>query len=205
MPDDLPTEILDFWFLPRPGERPADDPDPAIAPPPRFTRSAWFRKDAAFDLAIRQRFGTAIAAGLAGAFGDWCVTPKGSLARVLLLDQFTRNAFRDTPGAFAGDAAALATAEDALARRFDRDLDARERWFLYMPFEHSEALPDQERAVELFSALAHETGLDAPLPWAQRHRDVIRRFGRFPHRNAILGRESTPEEIAHLAQPGSRF
>ena len=205
MPDDLAVEILDFWFLPLPGERPADDADAAGVPPPRFTRSAWFGKDAAFDLEIRRRFGIAIAAGLAGAFGEWCVTPRGSLARVLLLDQFTRNAYRDTPGAYAGDAAALATAEDALERRFDSDLDAHERQFLYMPFEHSESLPDQERAVELFSALAHETGLDAPLRWAQRHRDVIRRYGRFPHRNAILGRTSTPEETAFLAQPGSRF
>jgi uncharacterized protein (DUF924 family) len=127
------------------------------------------------------------------------------LARVLLLDQFTRNAFRDTADAFAGDSRALATAERAIEREFDRLLDPYERWFLYMPFEHSEELDLQEGGVTLFTVLAAETGVDAPLPWAKRHRDVIRRFGRFPHRNEILGRASTPEELAFLAQPGSRF
>jgi uncharacterized protein (DUF924 family) len=123
----------------------------------------------------------------------------------VLLDQFTRNAFRGTPDAFAGDPGALATAEDAIARRFDRALAPRERWFLYMPFEHSEALAQQDRAVALFEELAAQTGLDEPLPWALRHRDVIRRFGRFPHRNDILGRASTPDEVAFLKEPGSRF
>ena len=185
----LAAEILDFWF------------------PPGTTaeRDVWFRKDDAFDREIRDRFGGALAAGIAGAFGDWCTTPRGSLARVVLLDQLTRNAFRGTPDAFAGDPGALATAEDAIEHGFDRDLDPYERWFLYMPFEHSEALAIQERGVALFAALAAETGVDAPLPWARRHCDVIRRFGRFPHRNAILGRTSTAEEAAFLAQPGSRF
>jgi uncharacterized protein (DUF924 family) len=123
----------------------------------------------------------------------------------VLLDQFTRNAFRGTRRAFAGDPGALATAELALARQYDRALAAQERWFLYMPFEHSEAIADQDHAVALFEALAVETGLDSPLSWAIRHRDVIRRFGRFPHRNDILGRASTPDEIAFLAEPGSRF
>ncbi|MGC1816344.1 MAG: DUF924 family protein, partial [Casimicrobiaceae bacterium] len=118
---------------------------------------------------------------------------------------YTRNAFRGTPAAFAGDPAALATAEDAIARGFDRELGPRERGFMYMPFEHSESLPAQERSVALFAALASETGVDGPLPWAERHRDIVRRFGRFPHRNEILGRESTPEEIEFLEEPGSRF
>jgi uncharacterized protein (DUF924 family) len=185
----LAAEILDFWF------------------PPGTTaeRDVWFRKDDAFDREVRDRFGGALAAGIAGAFGDWCTTPRGSLARVVLLDQLTRNAFRGTPDAFAGDPGALATAEDAIEHGFDRDLDPYERWFLYMPFEHSEALAIQERGVALFAALAAETGVDVPLPWARRHCDVIRRFGRFPHRNAILGRTSTAEEAAFLAQPGSRF
>jgi uncharacterized protein (DUF924 family) len=184
----LAVEILDFWFVPK-----------------DVTRREWFTKDDAFDDAIRARFGTALAAGLAGAFGEWCTTAHGSLARVLLLDQFTRNAFRGTPDAFAGDARALATAMDAIDRGFDRALDARERWFLYMPFQHSESLADQDRGVALFDALAQETGLTDPLPYPQRHRDVIGRFGRFPHRNDILGRASTAEELAFLREPGSRF
>lgn len=185
----LAAEILAFWF----------------GAPPHAARDAWFRKDAAFDGEIRERFGAALAAGIAGAFGQWCTTPHGSLARVVLLDQLTRNAFRGTPEQFAGDKGALATASDAVDRGFDKALDAHERSFLYMPFEHSERLEMQDRAVELFTTLAAETGIDAPLPWAHKHRDVIRRFGRFPHRNAILGRESTPEERAFLEQPGSRF
>jgi uncharacterized protein (DUF924 family) len=214
----LASETLDFWFVPRAGETVANEatshphPDPppqagqgAAKPRVRVTRDVWFRKDDAFDEEIRVRFGAALAAGIAGAFGDWCTTPRGCLARVVLLDQFTRNAFRGTPDAFAGDAGALATAEDAVEREFDRSLEPLERWFLYMPFEHSELLAQQDRAVALFAALATETGLDEPLPWAERHRDVIRRFGRFPHRNEILGRASTPEEVAFLQQPGSRF
>lgn len=216
----LAWEILDFWFVPRPGaggaDEMADPPDAprqsdagagytATRPWASVTRDVWFRKDDAFDAAIRQRFGSAIAAGTAGAFGEWCTTPRGSLARVVLLDQFTRNAFRGTPDAFVGDAGALATAEDAIERGFDRELEARERWFLYMPLQHSEALPVQERSVALYAALAAESGLADFLPYPERHRDIIRRFGRFPHRNEILGRASTPEEIAFLLQAGSRF
>jgi uncharacterized protein (DUF924 family) len=190
----LAAEVLAFWF--------ATDPAGGgkLAP-----RDVWFRKDDAFDREVRERFGDALAAGIAGAFGDWCTTPRGSLARVILLDQLTRNAFRGTPQAFAGDPGALATAEDAIERGFDRALDGHERWFLYMPFEHSESLAMQQRSLERFTALAAETGIDEPLPWAERHLDVIRRFGRFPHRNEILGRASTPEEAAFLQQPGSRF
>ena len=187
--DALASEILAFWF----------------GASPHVVRDAWFRKDEAFDREIRERFGAALAAGIAGAFGQWCTTAHGSLARIVLLDQFTRNAFRGTPEQFAGDPGALATANDALDRGFDKSLDPHERSFLYMPFEHSERLDMQDRAVELFTALAAETGVDAPLPWAHKHRDIIRRFGRFPHRNAVLGRESTQEELAFLEQPGSRF
>jgi uncharacterized protein (DUF924 family) len=193
LPPDA-VAVLDFWFEPGAGDA------------WRTTeRGAWFRKDAAFDATIRERFGDLIARGLAGGLGEWCVEPRGALARVLLLDQFTRNAFRGTPQAFAGDARALATAKAALAQGFDRELAPVERWFLYMPFEHSESLEDQERAVALFQALADETGLAGPLDWARRHEAIIRRFGRFPHRNAILGRPSTPEEIAFLQTPGSSF
>lgn len=182
-------DVLDFWF----------------GPAPHGGRDVWFRKDPAFDARIRERFAVDVAAALAGAFGDWCTTPRGALARVILLDQFTRNLFRDTPDAFAGDAAALATADDAVARGFDRDLDRYERWFLYMPFEHSEDLAMQERSLTLFRSLAEAFGEPGALEWAQKHADVVRRFGRYPHRNAILGRESTPEELAFLAGPGSRF
>lgn len=187
--DPLAGEILAFWF----GEQ------------PHRSRDVWFRKDDAFDREIRERFAAALAAGIAGAFGQWCTSAPGALARVVLLDQLTRNAFRGTPEQFAGDPAALATAVDAIDRGFDHALDAHERSFLYMPFEHSERLDMQDRSVALFTALAAETGVDAPLPWAQKHRDIIRRFGRFPHRNALLGRVSTPEELLFLEQPGSRF
>ena len=184
-----PSDVLAFWF----------------GAPPHTERGEWFRKDAAFDAAIRERFGDALARGLAGAFGEWCGEPRGALARVVLLDQFTRNAFRDTPRAFAGDARALATADDAIRRGFDASLDRYERWFLYIPYEHSEDLAMQRRALELFGALARDEGLDGPLRYAKRHAEIIERFGRFPHRNAILGRESTPEEIAFLREPGSSF
>ena len=186
--------ILDFWFVPRPGEVAENG-----------SRKVWFTRNDAFDADIRARFGDTLAAAVAGAYGEWCTSPHGSLARVILLDQFTRNAYRGTPRAFDGDARALATAEDAIEHRFDAALGAHERWFLYMPFQHSESLAVQERSVDLFDALARETGLTDPLPYPQRHRDIIRRFGRFPHRNEILGRASTAEEIAFLRERGSRF
>jgi len=124
---------------------------------------------------------------------------------VLLLDQFTRNGYRDTPRAFAGDALALSLAQQGVARNDDARLIPVERWFLYMPFQHAESLPSQERSIELFTRLGTETGMADQLVWAERHAAIIRRFGRFPHRNAILGRTSTPEEIDFLATPGSGF
>ena len=191
-PASLPpraSDVLDFWFGPAP-HRPRDE---------------WFRQDAAFDTTIRERFGDDVAAGLAGAFGEWCTMPRGALARVILLDQFTRNIHRGTPRAFAGDAGALATAVDAVAQGFDRALGFHERWFLYMPFEHAEDLRMQERSLALFGALAEEMGEPGPLFWAEKHAAVIRRFGRYPHRNAILGRASTSDELAYLAEPGAGF
>ena len=182
-------EVLDFWF----------------GPAPHRARGEWFRKDAAFDGAIRERFGASVAEGLAGGLGDWCVDAHGTLARVIVLDQFTRNAFRDTPRAFAGDARALATAQYAIDRGFERDLDGFERWFLYLPFEHSEEPAVQERSLALFRKLADDTGDRSPLEWAEKHAAVIRRFGRYPHRNEILGRASTSEEVAFLREPGSGF
>lgn len=188
----MQEEILEFWFG-RPG-----------AADYGGTRKAWFRKDAAFDAAIRERFGAAIETALSGGFADW-TAPRGILARILLLDQFTRNSFRDTTRAFAGDALALTLAEEAIARGDDVELIPVERWFMYLPYVHAESPSAQERAVSLFRDLRDTTGLAEPLDWAERHAEVIRLFGRFPHRNAILGRESTPEEVAFLAAPGSRF
>ncbi len=124
---------------------------------------------------------------------------------MILLDQFTRNIFRDTPRAFEGDALARPVAAAVVDAGQDRALDRYERQFLYLPFEHSESMADQVRSIELFSALAQATGDDSLLPWATRHADIVRRFGRFPHRNEILGRASTSEEIAFLKEPGSRF
>jgi uncharacterized protein (DUF924 family) len=187
--DTLPAAILDFWF----------------GPPPHAERAEWFRKDERFDGAIRARFGEAVGVALAGGYGDWCATPRGALARILLLDQFPRNIFRGTPQAFAGDERALATAQDAVARGLDRELEPVERWFCYLPFEHSEDRTVQERSLELFEALAEATGNRAPFEWAEKHAVIIRRFGRYPHRNAILGRPSTPEEVEFLQLPGSSF
>lgn len=183
------SDVLRFWF----GE------------PPHAAREAWFRKDPAFDAAIRERFGATVSAALAGAFSDWSHSPRGALARVILLDQFTRNIFRDTPRAFEGDPLALAIASAVVDAGDDRVLDRYERQFLYLPFEHSESAAAQDRSLELFAALARDTGDDSLLPWARRHAEIVRRFGRFPHRNAILGRASTPEEAAFLEEPGSRF
>jgi len=186
-------DVVDFWFG-----------APGSAEHGR-TRSVWFRKDQAFDELIRQRFGEAVNVAVAGGFGDWCATAHGALARILLLDQFTRNIFRGTARAFAGDARALATAEDLVGRGLDRELSVHERWFAYMPFEHAEDAQAQHRSLELFGALARQMQDDRPLVWARKHADVVFRFGRYPHRNAILGRASTPEEEAFLREPGSSF
>ena len=185
----LAREILEFWF----------------GPSPHATRAEWFRKDPGFDATIGSRFGAAVEAALAGGMRDWRADPHDALAHVLILDQFTRNIFRDTPRAFAGDGEALVTATGAVDAGFDRDLDRYERWFLYLPFEHSEDNAMQQRSVALFTRLRDETGESAPLEWAEKHAAVVRRFGRYPHRNAILGRASTPDEIAFLQEPGSRF
>jgi uncharacterized protein (DUF924 family) len=188
----MQDDILDFWFG-RPGSASFGE-----------ERHVWFRKDAAFDAGMRARFSGAIETALVGGFADWTL-PRAVLARVLLLDQFTRNCYRDTPRAFAGDALALSLAQDAVARGDDGALVAVERWFLYMPFVHAESDTAQAKSLESFARLATETGLAGPLMWAQRHAAVIHNFGRFPHRNAILGRASTPEEMAFLSTPGSRF
>ncbi len=173
-------EVLAFWLA-----------DPA----------RWWTKDPAFDTEVRDRFGGLHAAIERGEHEAWRETPRGALAYVIVLDQFSRNMFRDTPRMFASDPQALAAARTAIERGFDQALPPEQRTWLYMPFMHSEALADQDRCVALFQTI------DAPenLKFADAHRTIIRRFGRFPHRNAILGRASTPEEAAFLTEPGSSF
>jgi uncharacterized protein (DUF924 family) len=187
-----PQAVLDYWFG-VPG-----------APGHGAAREFWFRKSESTDAQIRARFGADVEAALAGGRDDWIGEPRHSLALVLLLDQFTRNIFRDTPRAFAGDARALHLARAMVTGGADRALQPLERWFVYLPFEHAETMDAQRESLRLFGALAQEGHADA-LRWAQRHYDVVARFGRFPHRNTILGRASTPEELAFLEQPGSRF
>lgn len=183
------AEVLDFWF---------GDAD--------IARPEWFRKDPAFDDLIRQRFGDLIAQALAGGIDDWAATPEGALARIVVLDQFPRNVFRDTPRAFAGDRQALAAARALVAAGDDRRLPPRRRSFAYLPFEHAEDRAAQQTAVDLFTALAAEQpDLAEALDWARRHQVVIERFGRFPHRNRVLGRIDSAQEAAFLREPGSRF
>ena len=188
-------EVLDFWFLP------SSDPGHGQQ------RAEWFRKDDAFDAVIRERFGAAINHAIAGGLREWDEQgPRGVLARILVLDQFTRNAYRGTPESFAGDVLALNAARQLVARGAHLSLSPWERSFAYMPFEHAEDARTQEQSVELFTDLAasHE-GFSQSLDYAHRHRGVIARFGRFPHRNPILGRASTPEELDYLAKPGAGF
>lgn len=154
----------------------------------------WFEDDEAFDATIRARFATTYADAAAGRLSAWENSPEGALALVIVLDQFPRNMFRNSACAYAADRLARAVAERAVARGFDRQIAMPERTFLYLPFEHSEELADQERAV----ALMAETGDADSLKWAELHADIIRRFGRFPHRNAVLGRPTTPEEQVFL-------
>jgi len=173
-------DVLAFWF------------DPA-------RREAWFKPTPGFDAEIRERFRDIVEAAGSGAFDDWADGPEGALA--LLIHQFPRNIFRGTPEAYAFDEKARALADDALARGHDQKVPRERRLFFYLPFEHSEAMADQERSVALFEALGDPDYLDH----AERHRTVVERFGRFPHRNPILGRISTPEEQAFLEEPGSSF
>lgn len=180
------------------------DPSPAAAIEPtellRYWQEAgpkrWFRKDAAFDDEFRDRFLAAHQAAARGDLRDWAAAQR-CLALVLLLDQFPRNAFRGTARAFSTDALARVMAQQALAQGFDAQFDAELRNFFYLPFMHSEWLPDQERALELTRGL----GTDAP-KFAVVHHAIVRRFGRFPHRNALLGRRTTTEEQAFLDEGG---
>ena len=173
-------EVLAFWF----GE---------LQPKQRFA------KDDAVDATIRERFGALHARLSRETPAAWRADPAGLLATVIVLDQFSRNLHRGSAQAFANDAAALSLARSALARGDDAMLQPEERHFLYMPLMHSESLADQEECVRLMERL----GLEEAIDYARRHRDIIARFGRFPHRNQALGRETTPEEAEFLTQPGS--
>jgi uncharacterized protein (DUF924 family) len=185
-----PQDVLAFWF--------ADGPD--------AWREAWFKRDDAFDAAIRDRFGADIAAARAGAHAGWEGTAEGALALAILLDQFPRNLHRGSAEAFAADPMMRDIARDAvLARRFDRTLTPTQRAFLYLPFEHSESMADQDLSVALFEGLRDDPAHARPggtIDYAWRHRAVVARFGRFPHRNAALGRETTAAEAAWLAAGG---
>jgi len=185
------AEVLLFWF--------------GAAAERGKSHKRWCVKDPAFDREVRSRFLGLHGDAAAGKLAHLKETAAGCLALIVVLDQFPRNMFRGTARAFATDALALEAARHALARGFDRGMLAVERLFFYLPFEHSEALADQELACELTRPLdALEPGLEA-YRYALLHRDIIRRFGRFPHRNAILGRASTPEELEFLKGPGSSF
>jgi len=158
----------------------------------------WFKKDTAFDEAIRRRFLETYEAAAAGQLNDWEESREGALALVIVLDQFPRNMFRDSARAFAADHVARGVADRAMKFGFDLATPVDERAFFYLPFEHSEQLADQERCCALFRA----TGDADLLKWAELHADIIRRFGRFPHRNAVLGRTTTAEEQAFLDSGG---
>ncbi len=179
-----PQDVLDFWLAPA-------------------TRERWFDKDPAFDAEIRRRFESACSAAAAGRLDHWQDTAEGALALTVLLDQLPRNMYRDTPRAFATDPKARAVAGAAIARGFDlARADQTERMLFYLPLEHSEDAADQQRCVDLVRERCPETDF---LHWALAHKEVIDRFGRFPHRNRILGRPDTPAEAAYLDDPDAGF
>ena len=157
-------------------------------------RDKWFASDERFDEACRARFSSTYEAAARGDLAEWELAPRGALALLLLLDQLPRNMFRGTRRAYATDPAALLTAERAIDRHFDTAVEPELRRFFYLPFSHAEELSAQDRAITLTEALGEGDAAE----WARHHRDIIARFGRFPHRNAVLGRASTPEEAAYL-------
>lgn len=186
-------EVLDFWF------------GPAGSPEYGRSREAWFKKSEAFDDAIRARFLDLYLQAADGGMQAWRAAPDSLLALILVLDQFPRNLFRGTSRAFATDAQALAAAQLAVAQGFDRTLVPVQRWFVYLPFEHAEVLDLQRQCLALFEDLRSDPDSAGTIDYARRHFEIIARFGRFPHRNAVLGRVSTPEEVEFLRQPGSGF
>lgn len=191
--DPRAEAILGFWFD---GVGPEGPSEEALA--------RWWKQDPEVDAAIEARFAEDVERALEGGYDGWTDTPRGALALVVLLDQLTRNMGRGTPAMYRGDAKALAVCEAALRRELDRGLAPHERQFLYLPLMHAEDLERQQRCCDRYTALAAETGVDVT-GFATRHRDIVARFGRFPHRNEVLGRASTPEERAFLEEPGSSF
>jgi uncharacterized protein (DUF924 family) len=196
-----PEVILGFWFGALDDLGRAND----------ATQARWWSKDPAFDEQIRQRFEQTHAAVARGERDEWLLTPRGRLAYITVLDQFSRNMFRDTAGMFATDSLALRAALTGIDAGMHRQLVLDERGVFYMPLMHSEDLATQERCIALFQELANEVSGSARasmlsrVGFAERHRDIVKKFGRFPHRNAILGRASTPDEQDFLAGPGSSF
>jgi uncharacterized protein (DUF924 family) len=175
-------DILDFWFLP------LDDPGYGKK------RDTWWESTPELDAEIRRRFGGLLDKAVAGELDYWAKSPDGALALILLCDQFSRHIHRRTAKAFAGDATALATARLAVARGYPPVYPAEMRTFFYMPFQHSESLSDQDFCCSLFAS----TGNDDYVKFAVEHRDIVAKFGRFPHRNEALGRACTPEELDYL-------
>jgi uncharacterized protein (DUF924 family) len=196
-------EVLQFWF----GE--GNRSDPTLG---QQRMGDWFRKNDEFDAEIRRRFGDTLDAAARGELEGWADTPVGRLALVIVLDQFSRNAYRGDPRAFAQDARALGHTKAAIASGEDRELAFWERLFLYLPLEHSEELATQEQCMAVFGNMVDEAddavvrkSAEFLFDYARRHHEIIARFGRFPHRNAVLGRTSTPEEEAFLREPNSSF
>lgn len=194
-PEDAEARaVLECWF--------------GVPNTPTFgeARKLWFSRDAAFDAMLRERFGALIDAGRAGSLDNWTETPLGALALVIVLDQFSRNCHRNTPRAFAADHHALRIAQQMIADGADLLLPTvHHRAFAYLPFEHDETLASQHESLRLFKQLKAEPGGASYYSSAVRHARIIERFGRFPHRNAVLGRPSTDEEKAFLKEPGSSF
>ena len=176
------AEIIDFWF---------DEIDPGL----------WFKKNEAFDQLLRQRFSTVHRSAAEGELYAWRRQPDGRVAEIIVLDQFSRNMFRNSAQAFAYDNVALVLSQVAIEAGDDQRVDPSHRAFLYMPFMHSESPLIHQQAVKLFA----QPGLELNLEFELKHKAIIDRFGRYPHRNAALGRESTGEELEFLQQPGSSF
>ncbi|MGD1850665.1 MAG: DUF924 family protein [Cyanophyceae cyanobacterium] len=186
-------DVLDFWF---------DESDSEIY---GKARKEWFIKDSTFDAEIKQNFGPVLNQASVGKLDHWRDKPLSCLALVVILDQFSRNLFRRQPEAFAQDSKALEIAREAIARQFDQNLLPVQRVFFYLPFEHSEAIADQLESLRLFKTLEGDPECGSFVTYAQKHYEVIEKFGRFPHRNVILGRENTAAEEEFLKQPGSAF
>jgi uncharacterized protein (DUF924 family) len=195
------SDVIEFWF---------GSADGAI--PPAETRQRWWKKDPAFDAEIQRRFGDLHAQACRGELDDWADTPRGALALIILLDQFSRNLHRGDPRSWAHDDKALALARRVITEGKDRELSTFERAFVYMPLMHAEDLPAQEECIEQMKGLAEDASSEdekktfaSNVDYARQHRDIVARFGRFPHRNEILGRETTEEEREFLTKPGSSF